>query len=112
MALVRLVWRQSVLSDDEIISQFGESVKTAILVSAHGLAFYSRQWYNGCAIKQSYFDSEPSRIALGYCRGGLDGAIRDAVAASPAGSNDILVGRVHAGKQLLVRAISCEMASG
>jgi len=35
----------------------------------------------------TFFDPEPSRRALGYGRGGLDEAIRDAVSASPPGSN-------------------------
>lgn len=35
---------------------------------------------------KTYFDPEPSRVALGYGRGGLDEAIGEAVAASPVGS--------------------------
>ena len=35
---------------------------------------------------KTYFDPEPSRVALGYGRGGLDEAICETVAASPAGS--------------------------
>ena len=35
---------------------------------------------------ETYFDPEPARAALGHGRGGLEGAIRETVAASPAGS--------------------------